>query len=313
VAGGGIGGAVVARLLRTGANVVGADLSGKRVAGTAQATQDLPGKLEVVKSDLTTEDGVAQVVETALETFGSVQGVANVAGGMVNINQDVYDVPLRTLAARLHRDVRAERQQTPSSCAARSEPHFFATLWEDRQRRLPGRVREPAGGSATSPTTRQCRSLALTQTISVQSGARACGPTASPQGLCSAPASSSSSRTNYLQRHLDYTTMGDLASAGRPRRSIAFSVEPAVRRGQRRDDRVSAACDASPLPTTSPNPADLDSAPSRSASPGCCPARVAGIEEITLSASGAGLRRQRQARLVVRGLVGRGGHGGRNR
>jgi len=144
-AGGGIGGAVVARLLRTGANVVGADLSGKRVAGTAQATQDLPGKLEVVKSDLTTEDGVAQVVETALETFGSVQGVANVAGGMVNINQDVYDVPLADYSLQDFIAMFALNVNSAFLMCARSSRTSSRNAMEDRQRRLPGRVREPAG------------------------------------------------------------------------------------------------------------------------------------------------------------------------
>ena len=42
-AGGGIGGAAVARLLRVGSNVVGVDLSSRRLAETEDKTNDLPG------------------------------------------------------------------------------------------------------------------------------------------------------------------------------------------------------------------------------------------------------------------------------
>jgi NAD(P)-dependent dehydrogenase (short-subunit alcohol dehydrogenase family) len=226
-AGGGIGGAVVARLLRTGANVLGTDLSGKRLAGTAEATQDLPGKLEVVKTDLTTEDGVAQVVETALATFGSVQGVANVAGGMVDINRDVYDVPLADYS--LDEFVRMFALNVNSAfllCRA-LEPHFVAQHY--------GKIVNVASLAAfanrlelgnVAYNSAKAAVVALTQSISVQSGRLGIRANCIAPGLVLSPRVQQFIDDGYLQRHLDYTTLGDLATPADLAEGVAFFLEP---------------------------------------------------------------------------------------
>jgi NAD(P)-dependent dehydrogenase (short-subunit alcohol dehydrogenase family) len=226
-AGGGIGGAVVARLLRTGASVVGADLSGRRLAGTVDATQDLPGKLEVVKVDLTSEDGAAQVVETALESFGSVQGVANVAGGMVNIDRDVYDIPLASIS--LDDFVRMYALNVNSAflmCRA-LEAHFFEQQY--------GKIVNVASLAAfanrlelgnAAYNSAKAAVIGLTQSISVQMGRQGV------RANCIAPGLVLSDRVRqwiddgYLQRHLDYTTMGDLATPDDLAENIAHFLEP---------------------------------------------------------------------------------------
>lgn len=226
-AGGGIGGAAVARLLRTGANVVGTDLSGKRLAGTAEATQDLPGKLEVVKADLRTEDGVAQVVETALETFGSVQGVANVAGGMVNINEDVYDVPLADYALQDFIDMFALNVNSAFLMCRALEPHFFAQQY--------GKIVNVASLAAfanrlelgnVAYNSAKAAVVALTQTISVQAGRRGVRANCIAPGLVLSARVRQFIQDDYLQRHLDYTTMGDLATPDDLAEGIAFFLEP---------------------------------------------------------------------------------------
>jgi NAD(P)-dependent dehydrogenase (short-subunit alcohol dehydrogenase family) len=226
-AGGGIGGAAVARLLRTGANVVGADLSGKRLAGTAEATKDLPGKFEVVKADLTTEDGVAQVVETAFETFGTVQGVANVAGGMVNINQDVYDVPLADYSLQDFIAMFALNVNSAFLMCRALEPHFFAQKY--------GKIVNVASLAAFANrlelgniayNSAKAAVIALTQTISVQSGRQGVRANCIAPGLVLSPRVQQFIEDDYMQRHLDYTTMGDLATPDDLAEGIAFFLEP---------------------------------------------------------------------------------------
>lgn len=226
-AGGGIGGAAAARLLRTGANVVGTDLSGKRLAGTAEATADLPGKFEVVKADLTTEDGVAQVVETALETFGSVQGVANVAGGMVNIDRDVYDVPLSSFSLDDFTRMYALNVNSAFLMCRALEAHFVEQQYGKivNVASLAAFANRPELGNVAYNSAKAAV-VALTQSISVQSGRQGV------RANCIAPGLVLSDRVRqwidegYLQRHLDYTAMGDLATPDDLAEGIAFFLEP---------------------------------------------------------------------------------------
>ena len=226
-AGGGIGGAVVERLLRTGANVVGADLSGKRLAGTSEATQGLPGKLELVKVDLTSEAGVAHAVETALETFGSVQGVANVAGGMVNIDRDVYDVPLASIPLEAFVRMYALNVNSAFLMCRALEAHFLEQQYGKivNVASLAAFANRPELGNVAYNSAKAAV-VGLTQSISVQLGRQGV------RANCIAPGLVLSDRVRewiddgYLQRHLDYTAMGDLATPDDLAENVAFFLEP---------------------------------------------------------------------------------------
>lgn len=226
-AGGGIGGAVAARLLRTGANVLGTDLSGRRLVGTVEATKDLDGRLEVLKTDITTEDGVADVVEAALEAFGSVQGVANVAGGMVNIDRDVYDVPLQSISLDAFVQMYALNVNSAFLVCRALEPHFIAQRY--------GKIVNVASLAAfanrfelgnVAYNSAKAAVVALTQTISVQAGRQGIRANCIAPGLVLSDRVRQFIDDGYLQRHLDYTALGDLATPEDLAENIAFLLEP---------------------------------------------------------------------------------------
>jgi NAD(P)-dependent dehydrogenase (short-subunit alcohol dehydrogenase family) len=226
-AGGGIGGAAVARLLRVGSNVVGVDLSSRRLAATAEATQTLPGKLHTVKADLTTEAGVQDAVDTAFTTFGTVHGVANVAGGMVNIDRAVYDIPLTSMS--LDDFVRMYALNVNSAflmCRA-LESHFIANGY--------GKIvniaslaafanRMELGNAAYNSA--KAAVIALTQSISMQAGRHGVRANCIAPGLVLSDRVRQLIDDGYLERHRDYTALGDLATPDDLAEGIAYFLEP---------------------------------------------------------------------------------------
>src|SRR4249919_880781 len=78
-AGSGIGRATALIFAREGANVVCADLNEKGARETA-AQINGPGKTLVVKADVTSREQVNDMVQRAIETFGSVEFLFNSAG-----------------------------------------------------------------------------------------------------------------------------------------------------------------------------------------------------------------------------------------
>ncbi|MEN9708413.1 MAG: hypothetical protein RIQ68_821, partial [Pseudomonadota bacterium] len=83
-AAGGIGGATAKRLLRTGANVLGVDISQRRLDNFVESCAGLPGKVATFRADLSDDAEAKSVVDFCLATFGALHGLANVAGGMVD-------------------------------------------------------------------------------------------------------------------------------------------------------------------------------------------------------------------------------------
>jgi NAD(P)-dependent dehydrogenase (short-subunit alcohol dehydrogenase family) len=226
-AGGGIGGAAVARLLRAGSNVVGVDLSSRRLAATAEAASELPGALRTVKADVTTEDGVQQAIAFAIAEFGSIQGLANVAGGMVGINRDVYDVPLESFTLESWNQMYALNVNSAFLMCRALEKHFIAQGY--------GKIVNVASLAAfanrlelgnAAYNSAKAAVVALTQSISMQLGR---------QGIranCVAPGLVLSSRVRewiddgYRDRHLAHTALGDLATPEDLGEAIAFFLEP---------------------------------------------------------------------------------------
>ena len=75
---GGIGAAVVARLLREGARVVVVDLSREAAAAVAGAAP--PERAIAVEADVATEEGTGAYVQAALDAFGRIDCFHNNAG-----------------------------------------------------------------------------------------------------------------------------------------------------------------------------------------------------------------------------------------
>jgi NAD(P)-dependent dehydrogenase (short-subunit alcohol dehydrogenase family) len=227
-AGGGIGGAAVERLLRVGSSVLGVDLSSRRLAETTEKTDSLPGTLRTIKVDVTTEEGTSAAIDLALAEFGAVHGVANVAGGMVNIDREVYDVPLESFSLADWRRMYALNVDSAFLMCRGLEKHFVTQRY--------GKVVNVASLAAfanrmelgnAAYNSAKAAVVAFTQSLSMQGGR---------QGIranCIAPGLVLSERVRqwidegYLNRHLDYTALGDLATPSDLAEGIAFFLEPA--------------------------------------------------------------------------------------
>lgn len=226
-AGGGIGGAAVARLLQVGSNVVGVDLSSRRLAGTVEATRTLPGSLRTIKVDVTTETGAQEAVDLAMTEFGSVQGVANVAGGMVNINRDVYDIPLESISLDSWVQMFALNVNSAFLMCRALEKHFvaqgygkivnIASLAAFANRLELGNVAYNSAKAAV---------VALTQSLSVQAGRQGIRANCIAPGLVLSDRVQEWIDDGYRQRHLDNTALGELASPADLAEGIAFFLEP---------------------------------------------------------------------------------------
>jgi NAD(P)-dependent dehydrogenase (short-subunit alcohol dehydrogenase family) len=81
-AGSGIGLATAVRLARQGARVVGCDVRQDRVDEAVRALDEFGGESEVLVADIATQEGVDRLVGLALDRFGRVDVLANVAGVM---------------------------------------------------------------------------------------------------------------------------------------------------------------------------------------------------------------------------------------
>jgi 2,3-dihydroxy-2,3-dihydro-p-cumate dehydrogenase len=80
-AAGGMGTAIVARLVAEGAHIVATDRVGELAERTAAAVGAHPGKWVTVEADLSVEDGARQVVGRAMSVFGRLDILVNNAGG----------------------------------------------------------------------------------------------------------------------------------------------------------------------------------------------------------------------------------------
>lgn len=96
-AAGGIGGALASLLLDDGANVMACDISGKRLAALQERVGEARSRLDVLKVDVGDEQGAAQAVEAAVARFGVVHGLANIAGGIAGIGEDIIDRPIERI------------------------------------------------------------------------------------------------------------------------------------------------------------------------------------------------------------------------
>ena len=93
-AAGGIGGELVALLLGAGASVFASDISSRRLAALTERCAAHAARLQTLKADTADEAGVESVRRAAIERFGAVHGLANIAGGIAGIGEDIIDRPI---------------------------------------------------------------------------------------------------------------------------------------------------------------------------------------------------------------------------
>lgn len=122
--GGGIGGATVLRLLRTGANVLAIDISSKRMNAIKEEAANLPGRMEMMKADITQEVPAEKAIEYALELFGDLHGIANVAGGMPDYVGTDMDRPLETISLDYFHRMFALNVDSAFLMSKAATPHF---------------------------------------------------------------------------------------------------------------------------------------------------------------------------------------------
>lgn len=96
-AAGGIGGELVMLLLADGANVLACDISGKRLAALQERAKVGTDRLSALKVDVGDEKGADLACNAGIEQFGTVHGLANIAGGIAGIGEDLIDRPIERI------------------------------------------------------------------------------------------------------------------------------------------------------------------------------------------------------------------------
>jgi 7-alpha-hydroxysteroid dehydrogenase len=106
-AAGGIGGELVGRLLRGGHLVLACDISSRRLAALSDRFDGFRAALVTHKADVADAAAAEAIARLASERLGTVHGLANVAGGIAGIGEDIIDRPIdRITLDELHQTFR---------------------------------------------------------------------------------------------------------------------------------------------------------------------------------------------------------------
>lgn len=226
-AGGGIGGATALRLLRNGGNVLGVDISGKRLAATAEQAEGLEGTFAWHKADLTVEGGADAAFEAAVGHFEVVHGLANIAGGMPNIDLDGFDIPLEDFPLDYFRQTFALNVDSAFLMARACAPHFRANGY--------GKIVNTASLAAFSNFDELGNLAYNSAKAAVVSLSQAIAQLCGPHGIrcnCIAPGLVFSERVksfvseDYIERHKANAALPELATPEDLAEGMAFFLEP---------------------------------------------------------------------------------------
>jgi len=226
--GGGIGGATVLRLLRTGANVLAVDISSKRLNAMKERAAGLPGRVEVLKADITAEEGAAGSVQLAIETFGDLHGIANVAGGMPAYAADAMDCPLETMTLDYFHQMFALNVDSAFLMSKAATPHFKSRNYGKivNVASLAAFANRPElGNAAYNPAKKAV--IGLAETLSVLLGPNGIRVNTIAPGLVMSDRARTTLDEGYKQRHLNSVPLGKLATPEDLAEGIAFFLEPA--------------------------------------------------------------------------------------
>ncbi|MCB2045698.1 MAG: SDR family oxidoreductase [Novosphingobium sp.] len=226
-AAGGIGGATAKRLLRTGANVLGVDISQRRLDAFVESCAGLPGKVATYRADLSNEEEVKGVIAFCLETFGDLTGIANVAGGMIGIEADSMDRPLAQIDLDYFRRTFQVNVDSAFLMCKHAEPHFVKKGYGKicNVASLAAFANRPdLGDTAYNPA--KAAVVALTQTLSILLGRSGIRVNAVAPGLVFSPKVTETFGGAYVERHLGYTALGKFATVEDEAEGIAFFLEP---------------------------------------------------------------------------------------
>ena len=90
----GIGLGIVKRIARESGSVVLADINEEALAQAKEAMRELPGRVETIRFDITTEDEVESLIGSVVEQFGQLDVVVNCAGIVGKTATDILDYDL---------------------------------------------------------------------------------------------------------------------------------------------------------------------------------------------------------------------------
>jgi 7-alpha-hydroxysteroid dehydrogenase len=226
--GGGIGGATVHRLLRTGANVLAVDFSSRRLNDVKEGAAGLAGRMEVFKADVTVESAVEAAVSHVLECFGDLHGVANVAGGMPDYQDSDMDRALEEISLEYFRRVFALNVESAFLVSKAAAAHF--------KKKRYGKIvnvaslaafanRPELGNAAYNPAKKAV--IGLAETLSLLLGRDGIRVNTIAPGLVISDRVRDVLNEDYQQRHLVQTALGRLATPADLAEGIAFFLEPA--------------------------------------------------------------------------------------
>jgi 7-alpha-hydroxysteroid dehydrogenase len=226
--GGGIGGATVLRLLHTGANVLAVDISSRRLEGIRQKAAGLPGRIETTKTDVTVEQQVNACVGLALERFGDLHGVANVAGGMPDYQGSDMDRALETITLDYFHKMFALNVDSAFLLSKAAVTHF--------KKKQYGKIvnvaslaafanRPELGNVAYNPAKKAV--IGLAETLSVLLGRDGIRVNTIAPGLVMSDRAQGALSEEYNARHLAQTALGKLSTPADLAEGIAFFLEPA--------------------------------------------------------------------------------------
>jgi 7-alpha-hydroxysteroid dehydrogenase len=227
-AGGGIGGATALRLLRTGANVLGVDISGKRLAVVKETTGSLPGRFEILKADITVEEPAKLAIRTALELFGDLHGLANVAGGMPNYSGEDMDRSLETISLEYFQRTFALNVDSAFLMSKAATPHFKSKHYGKivNVASLAAFANRPElGNAAYNPAKKAV--IGLSETLSLLLGPDGIRVNTIAPGLVMSDKANSTLSDDYKARHMQQVPLAKLATPADLSEAIAFLLEPA--------------------------------------------------------------------------------------
>lgn len=123
-AAGGIGTELVGLLLEDGAKVFACDISSRRLAALAEKFAGHESRLRTLKADTADEGGVESVHRAALEAFGEIHGLANIAGGIVGIGEDLIDRAMEKISVEEFRQTYRLNVESAFLMTRAFVPHF---------------------------------------------------------------------------------------------------------------------------------------------------------------------------------------------
>src|SRR5262249_2480238 len=98
-AAGGIGSELISLLVGRGDNVYAVDISTRRLAALQERVGGGAGQLVTRKADVTRGGSGKEAVDEAIKCFSRIDGLANIAGGIVGIGNDLIDCDIEQVSA----------------------------------------------------------------------------------------------------------------------------------------------------------------------------------------------------------------------